>query len=125
LIDMADDATNKTLARLGEEGTIRAVADTLPEWIERYGVPLVLHVDWKNLYKRAAMVEEQPREEEPVAQFGCMCEKLGSRLLLRMRRKQKAASMARVEPRLHALIFVACRSVPCVPLPVIPHAIYS
>jgi len=35
LIDMVDDATNRTLARLGEEETIWAVADTLRAWIER------------------------------------------------------------------------------------------
>jgi transposase len=76
LIDMADDATNHTLARLGEEETIWAVADTLREWIERYGVPLALYVDWKNLYKRPATVKEQLRGEEPITQFGRMCKKL-------------------------------------------------
>jgi transposase len=76
LIDMADDATNKTLARMGEEETIWAVADTLREWIERYGVPLALYVDWKNLYKRPATVKEQLRGEEPITQFGRMCKKL-------------------------------------------------
>lgn len=81
LIDMADDATNKTLARLGEEETIWAVADTLREWIERYGVPLALYVDWKNLYKRPATVKEQLRGEEPITQFGRMCEKLGIEII--------------------------------------------
>jgi transposase len=81
LIDMADDATNKTWARLGEEETIWAVADTLREWIERYGVPLALYVDWKNLYKRPATVKEQLRGEEPVTQFGRMCEKLGIEII--------------------------------------------
>jgi transposase len=76
LIDMADDATNRTLARLGEEETIWAVADTLRAWIERYGVPLALYVDWKNLYKRPATVKEQLRGEEPITQFGRMCKKL-------------------------------------------------
>ena len=52
LIDMVDDATNTTLAQLGEQETIWAVADALRAWIERYGVPLALYVDWKNLYKR-------------------------------------------------------------------------
>jgi transposase len=81
LIDMADDATNKTLARLGEEETIWAVVDTLREWIERYGVPLALYVDWKNLYKRPATVKEQLRGEEPVTQFGRMCAKLGIEII--------------------------------------------
>ena len=77
LIDMADDATNRTLAQLGEQETIWAVADALREWIARYGVPLALYVDWKNLYKRAATVKERLRGEEPITQFGRMCAKLG------------------------------------------------
>lgn len=51
---MADDATNVTLARMGEQETIWAVADALRAWIEKYGVPLALYVDWKNLDKRRA-----------------------------------------------------------------------
>jgi transposase len=77
LIDMADDATNQTLAQLGEQETIWAVADTLRRWIETNGVPLALYVDWKNLYKRPATPREQLRGEEPITQFGRMCAKLG------------------------------------------------
>ena len=77
LIDMVDDATSTTWAQLGEQETIWAVADALRAWIERYGVPQALYVDWKNLYKRAATVKEQLRGEEPVTQFGRMCAKLG------------------------------------------------
>ena len=47
LMDLVDDATNTTLARLGEEETIWAAAGALRAWIERYGVPLKLYVDWK------------------------------------------------------------------------------
>jgi hypothetical protein len=50
LIDLVDDATNTTLARLGEQETIWVVVEALRAWIERYGVPLALYVDWKNLY---------------------------------------------------------------------------
>jgi hypothetical protein len=49
LIDMGDDATNTTGARLGEQETIWAVADGWRAWVESYGVPLALYVDWKNL----------------------------------------------------------------------------
>ena len=77
LIDLVDDATSTTWARLGEQETIWAVVDALRGWIQRYGVPLALYVDWKNLYKRAATVKEQLRGEEPVTQFGRMCAKLG------------------------------------------------
>jgi hypothetical protein len=76
LIDMVDDATNTTWAQLGEQETIWAVADALRAWIERYGVPLALYVDWKNLYKRPANAGERLRGEEPITQFGRMCAKL-------------------------------------------------
>jgi transposase len=81
LIDLADDATNRTFAQIGEQETIWAVADALRKWIELYGVPLALYVDWKNLYKRAATVKEQLRGEEPITQFGSMCRKLGIELI--------------------------------------------
>jgi transposase len=81
LIDMVDDATNTTWARLAEQETIWAVADGLRAGIERYGVPLALYVDWKNLYKRRATPKEQLRGEEPVTQFGRMCAKLGIELI--------------------------------------------
>src|SRR5882672_9290129 len=77
LIDLVDDATSTTWAQLGEQETIWAVADALRAWIERYGVPQSVYVDWKNLYKRPATVKEQLRGEEPVTQFGRMCAKLG------------------------------------------------
>ncbi len=33
-------------------------------------------MDWKNLYKRCATPRERLRGEEPITQFGRMCEKL-------------------------------------------------
>lgn len=81
LIDMVDDATNTTWARLGEQETIWAVADGLRAWVESYGVPLALYVDWKNLYKRAATPRERLRGEEPITQFGRMCGKLGIEII--------------------------------------------
>src|SRR5215470_5674525 len=81
LIDLVDDATNTTLARLGEQETIWAVVEALRAWIERYGVPQALYVDWKNLYKRAATAKERLRGEESITQFGGMCAKLGIELI--------------------------------------------
>ena len=81
LMDLVDDATNTTLVRLGEEETIWAAAGALRTWIERYGVPLKLYVDWKNLYKRSANAQERVRGEEPITQFGRMCTKLGIELI--------------------------------------------
>lgn len=77
LMNMVDDATSDVELRLGDEETIWAAANTLRGWIEKHGIPQALYVDWKNLYKRAATAREQLRGEEPVTQFGRMCEKLG------------------------------------------------
>src|SRR5215510_9804361 len=81
LMDLVDDATNTTLARLGKEETIWAAAGALRAWIERYGVPLALYVDGKNLYKRCGTEKEQLRGEEPITQFGRLCAKLGIELI--------------------------------------------
>jgi transposase len=95
LIDMADDATNTTFAQLGEQETIWAVADALRAWIEKYGVPLALYVDWKNLYKRPATPRELLRGEEPITQFGRMCAKLGIAVI--------AASSAQAKGRIERI----------------------
>jgi len=81
LMDLVDDATGTTLARLGEEETIWAAAGALRAWIARYGVPLALYVDWKNLYQRGATAQERLRGEEPMTQFGRMCAKLGVEII--------------------------------------------
>lgn len=82
LMDLVDDATNRTLARLGEEETIWAAAGALRAWVECHGVPEALYVDWKNLYKRCATAQERLRGEEPITQFGRMCQKLGIELIM-------------------------------------------
>jgi transposase len=77
LMDMVDDATSRTQARLGKEETIWAAAGVLRAWIEKYGMPRALYTDWKNVYKRKATPAEKLRGEVPVTQFGRMCQKLG------------------------------------------------
>jgi transposase len=81
MMNMTDDATSEVELRLGEEETIWAAANTLQAWIEKHGVPQALYVDWKNVYKRAPTPREQLRGEEPVTQFGRMCEKLGIEII--------------------------------------------
>jgi hypothetical protein len=81
MMNMTDDATSEVELRLGEEETIWAAASTLRAWIEKHGVPQALYVDWKNVYKRAPTEREQLRGEEPVTQFGRMCEKLGIEII--------------------------------------------
>lgn len=73
LMNLVDDATGRTLARLGAEETIWAAADVLRRWIETYGVPLALYTDWKNVYVRVPNAAEQVTGAVPLTQFGRMC----------------------------------------------------
>lgn len=50
LMNLVDDATATTLGRLGGQETIWAAAGVLRQWIEKYGVPVALYTDWKNIY---------------------------------------------------------------------------
>ena len=80
-MNLVDDATGRTLARLGNEETIWAAADVLRRWIEAYGVPLALYTDWKNVYVRAPTAEEQVTGVVPLTQFGRMCASLRIRII--------------------------------------------
>jgi hypothetical protein len=81
VMNMVDDATNRTLTRLGEQETIWAAADILRGWIERYGVPRALYTDWKNVYKREPTDREEREGTVPHTQFGRMCAKLGIEII--------------------------------------------
>jgi len=81
LMNMVDDATSRVEAYLGEEETIWAAARILRQWIEKYGVPLALYTDWKNVYVREPTEKEQLHGKVPVTQFGRMCQKLEIRII--------------------------------------------
>ena len=81
LINMADDATSTTLSRLGKEETIWAAANALEAWIVKYGIPLALYTDWKNVYVREPSVKEELHGTEPRTAFGTMCERLGIKII--------------------------------------------
>ena len=83
LMDMVDDATGKTQALLSEEETTVAAMKVLWAWVERYGIPKALYVDWKNVYvtQREPTVEEQLAGELPLTQFGKACQKLGIEII--------------------------------------------
>jgi len=81
LMNMVDDATGTTEARMGKEETIWAAVGVLQAWIGHYGVPRALYTDWKNVYKRKATPGEQLRGEIPVTQFGRMCQKLDIQII--------------------------------------------
>ena len=81
LMNLVDDATGRTLARLGAEETTWAAADVLRRWIEAYGVPLALYTDWKNVYVRVPTAAEQATGAPPLTQFGRMCASLGIQII--------------------------------------------
>ena len=81
LLTLVDDATSRTLGRLGHAETIWAAADVLRRWIERYGVPHALYTDWKNVYVRTPTAEEQITGAVPLTQFGRMCAALGIQII--------------------------------------------
>ena len=81
LMNMVDDATGRTEARMGKQETIWAAVNVLRSWIDRYGVPRALYTDWKNVYRRKATPGEQLRGEVPITQFGRMCQKLGIEII--------------------------------------------
>jgi hypothetical protein len=78
-MNLVDDATGRAEMRLEEEETIWGAVRVLRSWIERYGVPLALYVDRKNIYVPSA--GNPGREQEPMTQFGRMCRDLGIRII--------------------------------------------
>lgn len=81
LIHMVDDATSTSLAMFDKEETTWGVADTLRGWVERYGIPRALYVDWKSVYHSAPTARQKQEGIVPISQFGRMCGKLGIELI--------------------------------------------
>jgi transposase len=81
LIHMVDDATSTSLATFRLEETTWGVADTLRAWVEKYGIPRALYVDWKTVY----LVQPTERQKQegivPISQVGRMCAKLGIEII--------------------------------------------
>ena len=50
LLNLVDDATGRTLARMEDGETTKGVMRLLLEWIGKYGIPAALYVDLKNVY---------------------------------------------------------------------------
>jgi len=71
LLNMVDDATGTSLARMAEGETTRVVFKSLKAWIEKYGIPLALYVDLKNVYIG-------PKE---LSHLQMACEQLGIRVI--------------------------------------------
>src|SRR5690606_4590231 len=48
LLNMVDDATGMTLAKMDAGETTQVLLETLKIWVERYGIPKSVYVDLKN-----------------------------------------------------------------------------
>jgi hypothetical protein len=83
LMNLVDDATGISLAILSEQETTEAAMRILWAWIERYGIPLALYCDLKNVYlcDREPTLEEQLQGKLPKTAFGLACEKLGIEII--------------------------------------------
>jgi transposase len=83
LMSMVDDATRTTEAFLAEHESTEAAMKLLWGWIERYGIPMSLYCDRKNVYltDREPTIEEQLEGREPLTAFGTACEKLGIEII--------------------------------------------
>ena len=79
LMNMVDDATGATMGLLDKEETTAAAMQLLWQWIGRYGIPVALYTDKRNVYitNREPTIEEQLADEEPMTAFGKACDKLG------------------------------------------------
>lgn len=81
LMNMVDDATGETLSQFHEQETIWAAVDVFRKWVEKYGVPLYLYTDWKNVYVRKPTETELAAGTAPLTEFGRMCQELGTRII--------------------------------------------
>jgi transposase len=81
LMNMVDDASSTVEALMSDEETIWAAARVLRQWIDKYGVPMALYTDWKNVYLREPTEKELLHGKTPVTQFGRMCHKLDIKII--------------------------------------------
>lgn len=49
LMDLVDDATSTVSMRFEPQETIWGAVRGLRQWIAKYGIPLALYTDWKNI----------------------------------------------------------------------------
>jgi transposase len=83
LMDLVDDATGVTVARLFPEETTVAALESFGGWVASHGVPRSLYVDRDSIYRsdREATVEEELAGREPLTQFGRAMGRLGVTLI--------------------------------------------
>jgi len=75
LMDMVDDATGTTVARMVDHESTVAAMRILGDWIDRYGIPLALYTDRHRIYQtdRPPTLAEDLAGEPPLSAFGKAC----------------------------------------------------
>jgi len=83
LMNMVDDAAGVTLSNFEEEETTAGAMKLLWKWIDKYGIPMALYTDRKNVYVPLEEAAEKAklRGEECLTQFGRSCKELGIRII--------------------------------------------
>ena len=83
LMNMVDDATGATLGLMDHQETTIAAMRLLWRWIERYGIPVALYTDRKNVYltDRETTLEEELAGEKATTAFGKACQKLNIEII--------------------------------------------
>ena len=83
LMNMVDDATGTSLVVMEREETAEAALRVLWAWVKRYGIPMAIYCDRKNVYvnEREPTLDEQLEGIEPKTSFGTACEKLGVQII--------------------------------------------
>lgn len=74
LLNMVDDATSRSLSLLSSGETTRVVMECLKQWIEKYGIPLAIYVDLKNVYV-------SNKHHKNFSHIEVACKKLGIRII--------------------------------------------
>jgi hypothetical protein len=80
LLNMVDDATSKTLSQLDEGETVEVLLKTFRCWVERYGVPQAVYVDFKNLYISAGR-KKDGEWHKVLNTFERVCKQLGVQII--------------------------------------------
>src|SRR5262249_51402809 len=67
LMNAADDATSVTMSLVDDQETIYAAMTLLWNWIDRYGIPMSIYVDRKNIFvspeKAPSRIEDASSED--------------------------------------------------------------
>lgn len=74
LLNMVDDATSSSLSMLASGETTRVVFESFKQWLEKYGIPLAVYVDLKNVYV-------SNKYHPGFCHFEAACKKLGVRII--------------------------------------------